>query len=112
MYGNNCMQIVKFSAHKHPLKLKKHAECFFKHNMKTNSAAVKRYQGSFSFDGKAQVLVRHSAEQQKYQQSLAPKDKTEMLLNNAATHRKQCQSPSPDDKVKNLKKDATTHKRQ
>jgi hypothetical protein len=34
--------------------------------LKTNSAALKRYQESLSSDEKAQVLVKHAAEQQKY----------------------------------------------
>jgi hypothetical protein len=46
-------KLQKFSAHEHPLKLKKHAECFFKQNLKTNSAAVNQYQESLSPDGKA-----------------------------------------------------------
>jgi hypothetical protein len=40
--------------------------------LKTNSAAVKRYQESLSPDKKTQVLVKHVAEQENYQQSLSP----------------------------------------
>jgi hypothetical protein len=42
-YGNNCMQITKVLSTQTPAQIKKHAECFFKQNLKTNSAAVKRY---------------------------------------------------------------------
>jgi hypothetical protein len=69
-YGNNCMQIAKVLSIQTPAQIKKHAECFFKQNLKTNSAAVKQYRESFSPDKKAQVLVKHVTEQQNYQQSL------------------------------------------
>jgi hypothetical protein len=42
------------------------AECFFKQNLKTNSAAVKWYRESLSPNGKAQLLVKNGAEQQNY----------------------------------------------
>jgi hypothetical protein len=42
-YGNNCMQIAKVISTQTPAQIKKHAECFFKQNLKTSSAAVKRY---------------------------------------------------------------------
>ncbi len=42
-YGNNCMQIAKVLSTRTPAQIKKHAECFFRKNLKTNSAAVKRY---------------------------------------------------------------------
>ena len=50
-YGNNYMQIAKALSTQTPAQIKKHAECFFKQNLKTNSAAVKRYQESLSPDG-------------------------------------------------------------
>jgi hypothetical protein len=77
-YGNNCMQIAKVLSTRTPAQIKKHAECFFKQNLKTNSAAVKRYQDSLSLDEKAQVLVKHAAQQQNYSQSLSPEDKAQM----------------------------------
>jgi hypothetical protein len=40
-YGNNCMQIAKVFSTGTPAQIKKHAECFFKQNLKTNSEAVK-----------------------------------------------------------------------
>jgi hypothetical protein len=43
-YGNNCMQIAKALSTQTPAQNKKHAECLFKQNLKTNSAAVKGYQ--------------------------------------------------------------------
>ncbi len=55
-----------------PAQIKKHAESFFKQNLKTNSAAVKQYWESLSPDKKVQVLVTHAAEQQNYWQSLSP----------------------------------------
>jgi hypothetical protein len=42
-YGNNCMQIAKVLSTRIPAQIKRHAECFFKQNLKTNSAAVKWY---------------------------------------------------------------------
>jgi hypothetical protein len=40
-YGNNFMQIAWVLSTRTPTQIKKHAECFFKQNLKTNSAAVK-----------------------------------------------------------------------
>ena len=40
-YGNNCMQLARVLSTRTPAQIKKHAECFFKQNLKTNSAAVK-----------------------------------------------------------------------
>jgi hypothetical protein len=40
-YGNNCMQIARVLSTRTPAQINKHAECFFKQNLKTNSAAVK-----------------------------------------------------------------------
>jgi hypothetical protein len=57
------MLIAKVFSTRTPAQIKKHAECFFKKNLKTNSAAVKQYQESLSPDKKAQVLVKHAAEQ-------------------------------------------------
>jgi hypothetical protein len=74
-YGNNCMQIAKVLSTQTPAQIKKHAECFFKQNLKTNSAAVKQYRESLSPDKTAQVLVKHVAEQENYQQSLSPEKK-------------------------------------
>jgi hypothetical protein len=42
------MQIAKILSTGTPAQIKKHAECFFKQNLKTNSAAVKQYQDSLS----------------------------------------------------------------
>ncbi len=61
-YGNNCMQIAKVLITWTPAQIEKHAECFFRQYLKTNSAAVKQYQESLSPDKKAQVLVKHVAE--------------------------------------------------
>jgi hypothetical protein len=43
-YGINCMHIARVLSTQTPAQIKKHAECFFKQNLKTNSGAVKRYQ--------------------------------------------------------------------
>ncbi len=92
-YGNNCMQIVaRVLSTWTPTQIKKHAECFFKQNLKTNSAAVKRYWESLSPDKKAQVLVINAAEQQNFQQFLSPEKKTQILCNDADAHRKQRES--------------------
>jgi hypothetical protein len=40
-YGNNYMQIAKVLSTRTPAQIKKHPECFFKQNLKTNSTAVK-----------------------------------------------------------------------
>ncbi len=40
-YGNNCTLIAKVLNTRTPAQNKKHAECFFRQNLKTNSAAVK-----------------------------------------------------------------------
>ncbi len=87
-YGNNCMLIAKALNTQTPAQIKKHAECFFRQNLKTNSAAVKQYQESISPDRKAQILVTHATEQQNYQQSLSPEKKTQILYNNADAHKK------------------------
>jgi hypothetical protein len=42
-YGNICKQIAKVLSTRTPAQIKKHAECFFKQKLKTDSAAVKRY---------------------------------------------------------------------
>ena len=49
-YSNNCTLIAKVLTTRTPAQIKKHAECFFRQNLKTNSAAVKQYQESLSFD--------------------------------------------------------------
>jgi len=111
-YGINCMQIAKVLSTRTPAQIKKHAECFFKQNLKTNSAANKRYRESLSTDRKAQVLVNDSAAHQKQRQSLSPENKTQMLCNNAAAQKKHRESLSPDDKVRILTNNAAAHKKQ
>jgi hypothetical protein len=71
------MQIAKVLSTRTPAQIKKHAECFFRKNLKINSAAVKRYQESLSPDNKAQDLVKHVAKQQNYWQSLSPEKKVQ-----------------------------------
>jgi hypothetical protein len=110
-YGNNCMQIARVLSTQIPAQIKKHAECFFKQNLKTNSAAVKQYQESHSPNKKAQVLVTHATEQQNYQQSLSPESKVQILCKDADAHTKQCESIPPEKKVKNLETNADAHKK-
>jgi hypothetical protein len=109
-YGNNCMQIAKVLSTQTPAQIKKHAECFFKQSLKTNSAAAKWYQESLSPNGKAQVLVKNGAEQQKQRQSFSPDVKVQMLCKNADAHRKQRESLPPEKKVKILETNADAHK--
>ncbi len=95
-----------------PAQIKKHAECFFKPNLKkTNSAAVKRYQEPLSPNEKAQVLVIVSAAHQTQWQSLSPENKVQILCNYADAHRKQRKSLPPEKKVKNLETNADAHKK-
>ncbi len=109
-YGNNCMQIVKVLSTQTPAQIKKHAECFFKQNLKTNSVAVKQYRDSLSPDRKAQVLVNDFAAHQKQRQSFSPENKVQMLCKNADVNRKQHESLPPEKKVKILEADADAHK--
>jgi hypothetical protein len=74
-YDNNCMQIARVLSTRTPAQIKKHAECFFKQNLKTNFAAVKRYQESLSPNEKAQILVSNATDQQNYPRSLSPESK-------------------------------------
>ena len=74
-YGNNCTLIAKVLNTRTPAQIKKHAECFFRQNVKTNSAVVKGYQESLSPNKKAQVLVTNAAEQQNFRGSLSPEKK-------------------------------------
>ncbi len=106
------MQIAKVLSTQTPAQIKKHAESLFKQNLKTNSAAVKRYQESLSSDEIAQVLVKHAAEQQKYQESLSSEDKAQMLTKKADTERKQSKYLPPEKKVNILETNAAAHKKQ
>jgi hypothetical protein len=110
-YGNNCMLIAKVLSTRTPVQIKKHADCFFKQNLKTTSAAVKRYQECLSPDKKAQVLVNDSAAHQNQQQSLSLENKTQIFCNDAYAHRKQRESPPPEKKIKILETNADTHKK-
>ncbi len=110
-YGNNCMQIARVLSTQTPAQIKEHAECFFKQNLKTNSAAVKRYWESLSPNKKAQVLVNNSAAHQKQGLSLSPENKVQILCNDADAHRKQLESLPPDKKVNILETNADTHKK-
>ncbi len=90
------MLIAKVLSTQTPAQIKKHAECFFKQNLMTNSAAVKQYQESLSSNKKALVLVNDSAAHQSQQQSLSLENKTQILCKDADAHRKQCKSLPPE----------------
>ncbi len=91
-YGNNCTQIARVLSTQTPAQIKKHAECFFKQNLKTNSA---RYQESLPPNKKAQVLVNNTDSHRKQCESLFPEKKVNILETNAAAHKKQCESLPP-----------------
>ena len=111
-YGINCMQIAKVLSTRTPAQIKKHAECFFKQNLKTNSAANKRYRESLSSpDDKVQNLMNNAAEQKKHRESLSPEQKAQNLTNNAAAHKKQRESLSPEQKTQNLTNHAAKQKK-
>ena len=95
-YGNNCMLIAKVLNTRTPAQIKKHAECFFQQNVKTNSAAVKQYWESLSPNKKAQILILNATEHQNYRQSLSSEKKTQILCNNAEGHRNQRKDLPPD----------------
>jgi hypothetical protein len=82
------MQIAKVLRTQAPAQIKRHAECFFKQNLKTNSAAVQQYLEFLSPNGKAQFLVNNAAAQHKHQQSFLPEDKAQILNKDADAHRK------------------------
>jgi hypothetical protein len=67
--------------------MNKHAECFFKQNLKIKFCSSERISRVFVSQWKVQVLTKHAAEQQKYQQSLLPEDKAQMLTKNADTEK-------------------------
>ncbi len=104
-------KLQEFLALKHQLKLKKHAECVFKQNLKTKSAAVRQYWESLSLHKKAQILVNSTDKHRKQRKSLPPEKKFNMLETNAAAHKKQRKYLSPDDKVQVMNKDADAHKK-
>ncbi len=95
-YGNNCTQIARVLSTQTPAQIKKHAECFFKQNIKTNSAAVKQYWESLSPNKKVQVLVNNTDAHRKHRESLSPEKKVKILETNAAAHKKQSESLPPE----------------
>jgi hypothetical protein len=110
-YGNNCMLIAKVLSTRTPPQIKKHAECFFKQNLKTNSAAVKRYRECVSSDKKIQVLVNDNNAHKKQRESLPPEKKVEIFETNAAAHKEQRESLPPEKKIKILATNADAHKK-
>jgi hypothetical protein len=110
-YGNNCMLIAKALSTWTPAQIKKHAECFFKQNLKTNSAAVKQYQECVSSNKKIQVLVYDTNAHKKQRESLPLEKKVEILETNAAAHKKQGKSLPPEKKIKILATNTDAHKK-
>ncbi len=108
-YGNNCTLIAKVLNTQTPAQIKKHAECFFRQNLKRNSAAVKQYRESLSPNKKAQILITNATEHQNYRQSLSQEKKTQILCNNAEGHRKQQEDLPLEKKIKILQTNADTH---
>ncbi len=66
-YGNNCTLIAKVLNTCTPAQIKKDAECFFRKNVKTNSAAVRRYRETLSSDKKTQTTLTFPPQQKKWQ---------------------------------------------
>ncbi len=83
------MQIAKVLSTRTPAQIKKHAECVFKQNLKTNSAAVKQYRESLSPDDKVQILTNDAAAHKKQHKSLSPEQKAQIKSINMAAHKKQ-----------------------
>jgi hypothetical protein len=110
-YGNSCMQIARVLSTRTPAQINKHAEYFFKQNLKSNSAAVKGYQESLTPNKKAQVLVNNTDTHRKQRKSLSHEKKVLILETNAAAHKKQGESLPPEKKVKNFETDADAHKK-
>jgi hypothetical protein len=110
-YGNNCTQIARVLSTQTPAQIKKHPECFFKQNLKTNSAAVKQYGESLSPNNKAHVLVNTTNAHGKQRKSLSPEKKVKILETNAAAHKKLHESLPPEKKVKILETDDDAHKK-
>ncbi len=108
-YGHNCTLIAKVLNTQTPAQIKKHAECFFRKNLKTNSAAVKQYRESLSPNKKTQILITDTTEHQNHQQSLSPEKKTQILCSDSDAHRKQRDSLPPEKKIKILQTDADAH---
>ncbi len=82
------MQIARVLTTWTPAQIKKHAECFFKQNLQTNSAALEQYWESLSPNKKAQALVNNTDAHRKQRKSLSPEKKVIILETNAAAHKK------------------------
>ena len=95
-----------------PAQIKKHAECFFKQNLKKNSAANKRYRDSLSPDDKVWILTNDAAAHQKQRESLSPEQKAQNLTNHAAEQKKYRESLSPEQKAQIQSIDTAAHKKQ
>ncbi len=108
-YGNNCKLIAKVFNTRTPAQIKKHAECFFRQNLKTNSAVVNRYRESLSPNKKAQILITNVAGPKKPSTITLTREKTQILCSNANAHRKQRKDLPPEKKIKMLQTNADAH---
>jgi hypothetical protein len=110
-YGNNCMLIAKVLRSQTPAQIKKHAECFFKQNLKTTSAAVKQYWETLTPNKKEKVLVNDTDAHRKQCKSFPPEKKIKFLETNADAHKKKQESLSPENKdLINKNNTAAQHK--
>ncbi len=91
------MQIGKVLSTRTPAQIKKHAECFFKKNLKTNSAAMKWFWESLAPEKKSNFMQWCWCTQ-KNRESLPPEKKCKILQTNADAHKEKWESPSPEDK--------------
>ncbi len=65
-YGNNWNEVATLVSTQTPVQIKKHAECHFKQNLKTNAATVQQHQESLSPNTKTQILANDAAAHQKH----------------------------------------------
>ncbi len=70
-YGNNCMQIPKVLSTWAPAQIKKHAECFFKQNLKQTLQLWNDIK-SLSYQKKNQILYNNADAHKKQRESLPP----------------------------------------
>ncbi len=92
------MQIAKVLSTWISAQIKKHAECFFKQNLKTNSAAMIQYQESLSQKKKHQILCNDADAHKKNCKSLPPEKKVKIFQTNSDSHKEKWESFSPEDK--------------
>ncbi len=95
-YGNNCMQIAKVLSTWTPAQIKKHAECFFKQNLKKKLRLWNDIE-SLSHQKKNQILCNNAGAHKKQRKSLPPGKKVKILETDADAHKEKRESLSPED---------------